>query len=188
MKELRQCFGARKQLNSFESDMLLMKPFQQLCKVVEGFQPSQSGNDSEPIPEAVQIFLVSVDGIHCRTYEVRSDPGKKWYSHKSHSAGVGYELAIAIRDDRFVWMNGPFHASKADVTIFRFGDGDENNPGRNLRDMIPDDKRAIADYGYVGEDGKTAYERWGRRAAPQAWNLARHYYGNVGHLQKREGN
>ena len=64
------------------------------------------------------IFLVSVDGIHCRTFEVRRDPGKKWYSHKSHGAGLAYELAIAIRSDRLVWMNGPFYASKSDITIF----------------------------------------------------------------------
>ena len=101
------------------------------------------------------IFLVSVDGIHCRTFEVRRDPGKKWYSHKSHGAGFAYELAIAIRSGRLVWMNGPFYASKSDITIFRFGDGDEQNPGPNLRDMIPEGKRAVADSGYRGEDGKT---------------------------------
>ena len=101
------------------------------------------------------VFLVSVDGIHCRTYEVRSDPGKKWYSHKSHGAGFAYELAIAIRSNRLVWMNGPFYASKSDITMFRYGDGDEEEPGRNLRDMIPNGKRAIADSGYSGEDGKT---------------------------------
>ena len=101
------------------------------------------------------IFLVSVDGIHCRTYEVRKDPGKKWYSHKSHGAGLAYELAIAVRSDRLVWMNGPYCASRPDITIFRYGDGDETNPGRNLREMIPEGKRAIADSGYKGEDGKT---------------------------------
>jgi hypothetical protein len=101
-----------------------------------------------------EIFLVSVDGIHCRTFEVRKDPGKKWYSHKSHGAGLAYELAIAIRSDRLVWMNGPFYASKSDITIFRYGDGDENNPGPNLRDMLPEGKRAVADSGYRGEDGK----------------------------------
>ena len=52
-------------------------------------------------------------------------------------------------------MNGPFCASKLDITIFRFGGGDENNPGPNLRDKIPEGKRAVADSGYKGEDGKT---------------------------------
>ena len=52
-------------------------------------------------------------------------------------------------------MNGPFYASKSDITIFRFRDGDEKNPGPNLRDKIPKGKRAVADSGYRGEDGKT---------------------------------
>ena len=95
-----------------------------------------------------------MDGVHCRTFEVRKDPSTKWYSDKSHSDGLAYELAIAIRSDRLVWMNGPFWASKSDITIFRFGDGDEANPGSNLRDKIPEGKRAVTDSGYDGEDGK----------------------------------
>ena len=43
-----------------------------------------------------EINLITVDGVHCRTFEVRKDPSTKWYSHKSHSAGLAYELAIAI--------------------------------------------------------------------------------------------
>ena len=45
-----------------------------------------------------------MDGVHCRTFEVRKDPSTKWYSHKSHSAGLAYELAIAIRSDGLVWI------------------------------------------------------------------------------------
>ena len=101
------------------------------------------------------IFMISVDGVHCKTGEVRKQPGSKWYSHKSHGAGLAYELGIAIRSNRLVWINGPFPASRHDVTIFRYGDGDENNPGSNLRAMIPRGKRAITDSGYKGEDGKT---------------------------------
>ena len=52
-------------------------------------------------------------------------------------------------------MNGPFYASKLDITIFQFGDRDEKNPGPNLRNKIPKGKRAVADSGYRGEDGKT---------------------------------
>ena len=128
--------------------MIYAKAIQRLKKhKVKWFEDGDYDDD--------EIFLVSVDGIHCRTFEVRKDPGKKWYSHKSHGAGLAYELAIAIRSDRLVWMNGPFYASKPDITIFRYGDGDENNPGPNLRDMLPEGKRAVADSGYRGEDGKT---------------------------------
>ena len=101
------------------------------------------------------IFIISVDGVHCRVREVRKDPGTKWYSHKSHGAALTYELAIAIRQNRLVSIKGPYPASKNDLTIFRCGDGDKNNPQPALKDKIPDGKRAIADSIYRPEDGKT---------------------------------
>ena len=101
------------------------------------------------------IFIMTVDGVHCRIQEVWKDPGSKWYSHKTHAAGLAYELGIAVRTDRLVWMNGPFPASRHDITIFRFGGGDKDNPGRNLKSMIPTGKRVIGDSGYAGEDNMT---------------------------------
>ena len=101
------------------------------------------------------VFIMTVDGVHCRVQEVRKDPGSKWYSHKSHGAGLSYELGIAIRSDRLVWINGPFPASKHDITIFKFGSGDRNSPGTNLKSMIPVGKRVVADSGYSGEDNNT---------------------------------
>jgi hypothetical protein len=100
-------------------------------------------------------FIMTVDGVHCSVQEVRKDPGSKWYSHKSHGAGLSYELGIAIRSNRLVWINGPFPASRHDLTIFRFGDGNKNNPGRNLKSNIPFGKRVIADSAYSGEDNLT---------------------------------
>jgi len=100
-------------------------------------------------------FIMTVDGVHCSVQEVRKDPGSKWYSHKSHGAGLSYELGVAIRSNRLVWINGPFPASRHDLTIFRFGDGDKNNPGRNLKSKIPFGKRVVADSAYSGEDNCT---------------------------------
>jgi hypothetical protein len=101
------------------------------------------------------IFIISVDGVHCRTHEVRKDPGSKWYSHKSHGAALTYELAVAVRQNRLVHIKGPYPASKNDLTIFQYGDGDKNNPQPSLRDKIPAGKRVIADSSYRSEDGKT---------------------------------
>ena len=103
-----------------------------------------------------EVFIISVDGIHCEIQEVRKDPGAKWYSHKSNSAGVSYELGIAIRSNRIVWINGPFPASHHDITIFRSPDG--------LKGKIPENKRAIADSGYKGEPSKIAITRDGDSA------------------------
>lgn len=41
-----------------------------------------------------------------------------------------------------MWMNGPFKASRHDITIFRRA---------GLKDMIPPGHRVIADNGYKGE-------------------------------------
>mmetsp|Transcript_2173 Transcript_2173/g.4885 ORF Transcript_2173/g.4885 Transcript_2173/m.4885 type:complete len:352 (-) Transcript_2173:49-1104(-) len=101
------------------------------------------------------VFIVSVDGVHCRIQEARRDPGSKWYSHKSHGAALAYELGISVRSDRLVWINGPFPASRHDLSIFRYGAGTKDNPGRNLKSMIPAGKRAIADSAYAGEDNNT---------------------------------
>jgi hypothetical protein len=97
-----------------------------------------------------EVFIISVDGVHCRIQEVRKDPGAKWYSHKFNAAGVGYELGIAVRTNRLVWINGPFPASRHDITTFRSAGDPENG----LMAQIPDGKRAIGDSGYKGESAK----------------------------------
>jgi hypothetical protein len=104
-----------------------------------------------------EVFIVSVDGVHCQIQEVRRDPGAKWYSHKSNGPGLAYELGIAIRSNRLVWINGPFPASRHDITIFRSDD----NPDGGLKSKIPDGKRAIGDSGYKGEPTKVAVTRAG---------------------------
>jgi DDE superfamily endonuclease len=104
-----------------------------------------------------EVFLLTVDGVHCRIQEVRKDPGAKWYDHKTHGPGLSYELGIAIRSNRLVWINGPFPASRHDITTFRSDD----NPGNGLKDSIPEGKRAIGDSGYRGEPTKVAVTREG---------------------------
>lgn len=101
------------------------------------------------------VFIISVDGVHCKTHEVRKDPGSKWFSHKSHGAALTYELAVAVRLNRLVHMKGPYPASKNDLTIFQYGDGNKDNPQPSLKDKIPAGKRAIADSSYRVEDGQT---------------------------------
>jgi len=100
------------------------------------------------------VFVVSVDGIHCNIYEPRKDPSSKWYSHKSNSAGLTYELAIAIRSNRLVWIRGPFPASQHDMTTFRGGQVNEVKNANALQFQIPEGKRAIGDSGYRGEPSK----------------------------------
>jgi hypothetical protein len=104
------------------------------------------------------VYIITVDGVHCRIWEPRKDPGTKHYSHKSNSAGKSYEIGIAIRrrgspGDFCVWIRGPFEASVHDLTIFRGGKKGKNNiwDQESLYFAIPDGKKAIADSGYIGE-------------------------------------
>ena len=102
-----------------------------------------------------EIFIVSVDGTHCPIYEPRTDPSSKWFSHKFNGRGVAYELAISIFKNQLVWINGPFPASKHDITIFR----SEDDPSAGLMSRIPEGKRAIGDSGYSGEPTKVSITR-----------------------------
>ena len=52
--------------------------------------------------------------------------------------------------------NGPFYASKPDITTFLFGDGGEENPGPNLQDKIPKGKQGVAEVGIEEEMGRHA--------------------------------
>jgi hypothetical protein len=88
-----------------------------------------------------EVFIISVDGAHCRISEPRIFPSAKWYSHKFHKAALTYELGTAIRQNKLVWINGPFPASQSDNKMF-------NKPG-GLKEMIPDGKRAIGDGNYT---------------------------------------
>jgi hypothetical protein len=45
---------------------------------------------------------MSVDGVHCRIQEARVNPSSKWNDYKSNSAGVSYELAIAVQRSQLV--------------------------------------------------------------------------------------
>jgi hypothetical protein len=116
-----------------------------------------------------EIFVVSVDGVHCRIREVSKDPSAKWFDHKSHGVGLAYEIGIAIQSGNLVWIKGPFPATTHDVTIFR-GEAEEDetltkNAGpaqpqapapECLRDKIKDGQRAVGDTGYQGEPTKVS--------------------------------
>jgi hypothetical protein len=89
-----------------------------------------------------EMFIVSVDGVHCRIWEPRHMPSSGWYSKKFNKAGLSYELGIAIFHNKLVWINGPFPAGQNDKQIFTKPQG--------LKSKIPPGKRAIGDEGYVG--------------------------------------
>ena len=63
--------------------------------------------DPDDFPQG-QVFIMSVDGVNFTIHEPRAkNPGSHWYDHKSHSAGISYEVAIDVRRSRILWINGP---------------------------------------------------------------------------------
>jgi len=94
-------------------------------------------NDSE------DFIPVSDDGVHCRLGEPRKQPSTKWSSTKfGKKAALTYEIAIAIRHNQVVLVNGPFPAAAHDMTMFNHPDG----AGAKLRPGA----KAIADRAYNG--------------------------------------
>jgi DDE superfamily endonuclease len=97
------------------------------------------------VNDDVPVFLLTVDGVHCRVQEPQHETKSKdpsYYSHKFKQSGVNYELGISVFDNALVWMNGPFKASRHDITIFRRA---------GLQLQIPEGHRIIGDRGYAGE-------------------------------------
>jgi hypothetical protein len=91
------------------------------------------------------IWAISVDGTHCwiqePTHEEWSqDPS--YFSHKYNKAGMNYEIAISLSEQRVVWLNGPFPAGSNDIKVFSQCGLEEK-----LRQI---EKKAIGDKGYVG--------------------------------------
>lgn len=111
-----------------------------------------------------EIFIVSVDGVDCRTDERRDHAvfniNNKRCSHKFKHAALRYEVAVAIYDEKIVWVNGPFIAGKTDLQILRAGQKDGSG---TLLDRIPAGKMLVADRGYQTsqptEIGKMAFKR-----------------------------
>jgi hypothetical protein len=93
------------------------------------------------------VFCVTVDGVHCTTYECRKAPSAKWYSHKSHGPGLAYKIGISIWQNRVVWTTGSYAASTNDITMFREG---------GLKDQLENAgkvKRGLGDSIYASEPG-----------------------------------
>ena len=86
---------------------------------------------------------MSIDGTDCRINEP-TPFDRKWYSHKFRSAGVRYEIGVALRRSEIVWVNGPFPCGRnPDLVIFRNG----------LKARLRAGERVLADKGYRGEAG-----------------------------------
>jgi len=97
--------------------------------------------------------MVTVDGVHARTrefYHELMSKNPKLYSHKFNQAGLTYEIALSVYEDRCVHINGPFYASVHDKKVFEDDRLDENGNPMGLKYKIPEGHLVIGDKGYRG--------------------------------------
>lgn len=104
-------------------------------------------------------LLASIDCVHCQWEESRTDPGGKWFSHKSNGPQLSYEVCVNTVTELIVWTNGPFPAATHDITIFC---GCTKKNGKHiwkkssLFHKILQGKRLVGGSGYLGEPDKTS--------------------------------
>lgn len=89
--------------------------------------------------------LVSVDGVDC-LYKTRKKadgkPDKSFYANKFKKSGMRYEVAVSIRSEHIVNIEGPYKPGMYnDLQIFRFG----------LRGMLEAGERVEGDLGYEAD-------------------------------------
>ncbi|KAL7541847.1 hypothetical protein ACHAWF_007034 [Thalassiosira exigua] len=110
--------------------------------------------------EEDDVYPFAVDCVHFTTNEFRLTPSSEWYDFKSHSSGLKYEFALAIRRPAIVWMRGPFPASEHDITIFRGGKTEIEKDKRDqsalyfAMEKLGEGVKGIGDSGYDGESDK----------------------------------
>lgn len=95
------------------------------------------------LENAPETYLITDDGVHFRVGEPRNQPSTKWSSKKfGKKAALTYEVAIAIRHNQVVLLNGPEPGAAHDMTMFNSDTG----AGRKL----PAGKMAVTDRLYSG--------------------------------------
>ena len=141
VRKIRALKGEKVRLNSFLSESLF---FAHISPLDFKIKWPDRWDDEHATADDLPVFVLSVDGTHCKVHEQKHPTKAKdpsWYSFKHKSAGVNYEVGLSVYENKCIWMHGPFKASKHDMTIFR----------KKLLKKIPRGKRVIGDNGYRGE-------------------------------------
>ncbi len=83
----------------------------------------ESWNDGHPLlhNDDTPIFLVSIDGVHCRINELMHPTLSKnpiYYLHKFKEAALTYKLAVSVYENKLVHIKGPKLALKHNITTW----------------------------------------------------------------------
>ena len=92
------------------------------------------------------IWILSVDGIHCWTNEYIHpiwSKNSKIFSHKYSHAGLCYELGILLAKDQVCSMKGAYDAGANDITNF-------TRPNGLKEKLVSVGKKGVGDAAYNG--------------------------------------
>jgi hypothetical protein len=95
-----------------------------------------------------ELYVATVDGVHCRIWEPRKLPSSRWYSKKFNKAALTYEVGVAIHHNKIVWINGPFPAGENDKKVF--------DKPQGLASKLRAHQKVIGDEGYRGSPEKAS--------------------------------
>ena len=99
------------------------------------------------------IWIMTVDGTHIGCEEPTHPDfpkDKSYFSHKYKRSAFGYELGLALSEEKLIWMSGPHPAGLNDKAVFCLPGG--------LREKLQQiGKKGIADGGYSGYDDVLSY-------------------------------
>ena len=104
---------------------------------------------------------MTVDGVLCPYKEVGGHKNPKFFSFKHKRAGLLYEIAMAIFEDRCVWISGPLPGGETN---------DKGHFNRGLRQRIPQGKKFVGDSAY-GSREDAHIGTWRRDEDPEHLRL-----------------
>lgn len=107
-----------------------------MSKLLAGMMGSLDDNDHG------LIYIMSIDGVHCRIWEPRPW-SRKWSSHKfGKKPGVNYELGVSLWEPKLIWIYGPTPpGTMTDLVVFQ----------SLLKGCLPQGKKVVADGIYASE-------------------------------------
>jgi DDE superfamily endonuclease len=101
--------------------------------------------NNNSIDDNEAIIFATIDGVYCRIFEQRKDPGSKWYSWKHNGPGLTYELCVDIHRQKLLWIGGPRPAGTPDIALCK---------ETGVLEKIPAGRKIIGDKGYRGVPDK----------------------------------
>lgn len=123
------------------------QPLWHWVKIVAGLKAKVISWPEEVYNSSTRRFLLTVDGVDFKTYEVSTEEynvDRQTFSQKHGHGAVKYEIGVDAYEPKIVWIHGPYKAGTHDKTIFEDVGG--------LLEKIPEGKVVVCDRVYRKSD------------------------------------